>query len=109
MSSSIKQIAEDLKAVKTVPMKIQTNNTKSIIKNNDDVPIFFKELKEELKSKSYNNNSTSYLDEEISEVLTHIKTKGKIPIASLVSHIIEEWIKNNQEHIESLPTNKYLK
>ena len=108
--SSIKDLANDLKSgsnFKTEPKP--KPKTKGLKNSDDEIPSFFLQLKDELKNKEYSNKATSYLDEDISEVLTLIKTRGKIPIASLLSHIVEEWITNNHHHIQNLPSNKYLK
>lgn len=82
------------------------------IKNEETTPTtdlgYFEKLQIELKKKSYNNKSNTYIDTEISEVLSIIKTRGKIPIASLLSFIVESWIKEHKDDIENLPTNKYL-
>ena len=78
-------------------------------KQNPRVPEFFQELKTSLDEKKYNNKATTYIDKEISEVLSVIKSKGKIPISSLLSYIVEDWIKEHQDEIKKLPTNKYLK
>jgi hypothetical protein len=110
MSSSIKNLAKDLKNGSGSKKEVAPKQKSEVLRKVDDeVPFFFLELKDELKNKEYSNKATSYIDEDISEVLTLIKTKGKIPIASLLSHIVEEWINNNHNHIQSLPSNKYLK
>lgn len=70
---------------------------------------FFFSIKEELKGKNYSNKANTYIDIEISEALSQIKTRGKIPIAALLSYIVENWIKEHKEEIDKLPTNKYLK
>lgn len=69
---------------------------------------YFNNLKEELKEKNYNNKSNTYIDTDIGEVLSIIKTRGKIGIASLLSFIVESWIEEHKEEIEKLPTNKYM-
>lgn len=98
---SIAKLAEDLK---------KGEEKKDTKKHNTGVQSdFFNGIKNKLKAKDYNNKSNTYIDTEISEVLSIIKTRGKIPIASLLSYIVEDWINKNQEHINNLPTNKYLK
>ena len=110
MSSSIKNLAKDLKSGSASKNEVEPKQkSKALKKVDDEIPSFFLELKDDLKNKEYSNKATSYLDEDISEVLTLIKTRGKIPIASLLSHIVEEWINNNHDHIQNLPSNKYLK
>lgn len=69
---------------------------------------YFDNLKEELKEKDYNNKYNTYIDRDIGELLSIIKTRGKIPIASLLSYIVESWIKEHKDEIDNLPTNKYM-
>ncbi|MFL0096006.1 hypothetical protein [Tenacibaculum maritimum] len=69
---------------------------------------YFNNLKEELKEKNYNNKSNTYIDTDIGEVLSIIKTRSKIGISSLLSFIVESWIEENKAEIDKLPTNKYM-
>lgn len=62
----------------------------------------FDSLLEEIKERDYNCKSSLYLDDEVKEVFQMLKTKGKIPIAGLVSFILEEWLKGHQEEIKEL-------
>lgn len=101
----IKDIAKNLKGKTAVSSEEKKNEKKQIGKQSE----YFMSLQRILKDKKYNNKSNTYIDTDISEVLSNIKSRGKIPIASLLSYIVEEWITTHKEDIRKLPTNKYLK
>ena len=65
---------------------------------------------EEIESKEYNCTGVIYIDEEIKEVLTLLKSKGKIKTSSLVSYILEEFIEENKDDINAIITsaNRFL-
>lgn len=102
---SIKNLADSIKAGKNVVPKKAEPKT---VKANVEIPEYFENLKRELKEKKINTKVNTYIDKEIVEVLGLIKTRSKIPISSLLSHIVEEWIEKHKNEIKNLPTNKYL-
>jgi len=69
---------------------------------------FFELLRDEISNKNIDTKVITYIDKDLTEVLGLIKKKCKIPISSLLSHIVEEWIERNKDEIKKLPTNKYL-
>ena len=105
--SEIKKLTDKLKNGSMVETTKKKNKIKTPVVQDLDNE-FFNELRNDLKACNYNNKATTYLDVEISEALSIIKTKGKIPIGSLVSFILEDWIKRNQEEIKKLSANKYI-
>ena len=104
--SEIKELTDKLKNGKNNISVKKDTVKKPVVKEVNN--LFFNELRTELKERNYNNKATTYLDVEISEALSFFKTRGKIPIGSLVSYILEDWIKKHQEEIKSLSANKYI-
>lgn len=104
--SEIKKLTDKLKNGSKVE-SVQKKSVKTPVVSDFD-NLFFNDLRKNVKSCNYNNKATTYLDVEISEALSIIKTRGKIPIGSLVSFILEDWIKKNQEEIKKLSANKYI-
>ena len=108
----IKNLAQDLKdgkkenSEKVEKKKVSTNNK---LKDADvEIPKYFETLRDEIKGKHIETKVITYIDKDLTEVLGIIKTKCKIPISSLLSHIVEEWIETHKTEIKKLPTNKYL-
>lgn len=62
----------------------------------------FSSILELIKEKDYDCKSTLYLDQEVKEVFQMLKSKGKIPIAGLVSYILEQWLIDHQDEIKEL-------
>jgi len=60
----------------------------------------FENIFENVKRRKFENNATIYVDEDVKEVLNILRTSLKMPLSSLVSHILEEWIEKNKEDIE---------
>lgn len=124
---SIKNLAKNIREGKIEPDNTKASNNPEPVKSKDvkpkkknevkhkkknkdsEIPEYFEELKIALDDKDYNNKATTYIDKDISEVLSVIKSKGKIPISSLLSYIVENWIKEHKEDIKKLPSNRYLK
>lgn len=63
------------------------------------------ELLRALKAKNYSCKEVMYVDKEVKEVMYLLKVKGKIPISSLVSYILENWIIEHQELVSSIVKN----
>lgn len=67
-----------------------------------DESSFFQKYGEKMKGRDYNIKETLYVDEDVKEVFSLLKSKGKIQISSLVSFILEEWISNNIEEVKEI-------
>lgn len=102
---SIKNLANNLK---TGQATVTSQPKKKTKQSKNDVPEFFKILKTEINDKKIDDKVITYIDKDIIEVLSLIKTRCKIPMSTLLTHIVEEWIKEHKSEIKKLPTNKYL-
>lgn len=60
------------------------------------------ELLEFIKSKDYTCKEVLYVDTDVKEVFGLLKAKAKIPISSLVSFILEDWLTKHRDDISSL-------
>lgn len=69
--------------------------------DSDELSVLLKAL----KAKNYSCKEVMYVDKEVKEVMYLLKIKGKIPISSLVSYILEGWIIEHQELISSIIKN----
>lgn len=56
-------------------------------------------LKLKDRDKEQSRKGVLYVDDEVKEVFMMLKAKAKIPISSLVSYILEEWLKEHEEEI----------
>lgn len=108
----IKDLAANLKNSEndnSKKVEKQVIKTEKHTKNEDvKIPKFFVELREEIKQTPIDKKVITYIDKDLTEVLGLIKTKCKIPISSLLSHIVQDWVETNKKEIKKLPTNKYL-
>lgn len=70
----------------------------------------FKEILEELETKNYACTEVIYIDAEMKEVLSLLKSKGKIKTSSLVSYILEQFLEENKEDINAIikSSNRFL-
>jgi len=60
------------------------------------------DLLEYIKGKNYNCKEVLYVDTDVKEVFGLLKAKAKIPISSLVSFILEDWLTKHRNDISSL-------
>lgn len=60
------------------------------------------DLLEYIKGKNYNCKEVLYVDTDVKEVFGLLKAKAKIPISSLVSFILEDWLTKHRSDISSL-------
>lgn len=68
----------------------------------------FEDVRRNLKLKKYRLKSVTYIDSDVMEVFSMIKTKHKIPVGAFISHLLEKFIECNKEEMLSLNSNKYL-
>lgn len=70
----------------------------------------FAEILEEIEQKEYECTGVIYIDEQIKEVFTLLKSKGKIKTSSLVSYILEDFLEQNKEDINTIikSSNRFL-
>jgi galactitol-specific phosphotransferase system IIB component len=70
----------------------------------------FAEILEDIENKEYVCTGVIYIDEEIKEVLSLLKSKGKIKTSSLVSYILEVFLEQNKDDINTVikSSNRFL-
>ena len=59
-----------------------------------------------LKEKNYNITDPIKIDADVKEIFRLMKVNAKIPLSSLVSYILEEWIREHEKDIRLLITPK---
>ena len=64
------------------------------------------ELISMLKDKNYNFADPIKIDADVKEIFRLMKVNAKIPISSLISYILEEWIREHEKDIRLLITHK---
>ena len=105
---------EESEESKIVMPKVADMSLKKNVAENDqtksrvDSPLADVILK--LNEKDYNCKELIYIDKDVKTVFQELKSKGKIQIAPLISLILEDWIINNSEAIQTIirGKNKYL-
>lgn len=84
-------------------LHVGMNTTSSGVSNfNDSSDMDLTELLEYIKGKDYNCKEVLYVDTDVKEVFGLLKAKAKIPISSLVSFILEDWLTKHRGDISSL-------
>jgi galactitol-specific phosphotransferase system IIB component len=70
----------------------------------------FAEILEDIENREYVCTGVIYIDEEIKEVLSLLKSKGKIKTSSLVSYILEIFLEQNKDDINAIikSSNRFL-
>ncbi len=70
----------------------------------------FNNILKNLDDKDYNCTGVIYIDEEIKEVFAMLKSKAKIKTSSLVSYVLEEFLEDNKEEINTIikRSNRFL-
>jgi hypothetical protein len=70
----------------------------------------FAEILEDIEQKEYECTGVIYIDEQIKEVFTLLKSKGKIKTSSLVSYILEDFLEQNKDDINTIikSSNRFL-
>jgi hypothetical protein len=70
----------------------------------------FSNILAEIENKEYACTGVIYIDEEIKEVLSLLKSKAKIKTSSLVSYILEHFLEENKEDINTIirSSNRFL-
>ena len=64
------------------------------------------ELISMLKDKNYNFADPIKIDADVKEIFRLMKVNAKVPISSLISYILEEWIREHEKDIRLLLTHK---
>lgn len=59
-------------------------------------------LLESIKNKDYNCKEVLYVDADVKEIFSLLKAKAKVPISSLVSFILEDWLFKHSDDISTL-------
>lgn len=124
-NTSLTNVAEMLKGkplqnvVEETPQKpeitnkvVEVQETKESSKKISDVVsnTKFAEILEDIENKEYACTGVIYIDEEIKEVLSLLKSKGKIKTSSLVSYILEDFLEQNKDDINAIikSSNRFL-
>jgi hypothetical protein len=85
--------------------EVQRKKRKSVLKETK-----FGRIVEEIEKREYGQMGVIYVDEEIREVLSLLKSKGKIKTSSLVSYILEQFLEENKDDINTVikSANRFL-
>ena len=85
------------------PPHVEMETTSSEVFNfNGSSDMDLTDLLEYIKGKNYNCKEVLYVDTDVKEVFGLLKAKAKIPISSLVSFILEDWLTKHRSDISSL-------
>ena len=88
---------------KKEPLHVEMETTSSEVSNfNGSSDMDLTDLLEYIKGKDYNCKELLYVDTDVKEVFGLLKAKAKIPISSLVSFILEDWLTKHRNDISSL-------
>lgn len=88
---------------KKEPLYVEMETTSSEVSNfNGSSDMDLTDLLEYIKGKDYNCKEVLYVDTDVKEVFGLLKAKAKIPISSLVSFILEDWLTKHRNDISSL-------
>ena len=88
---------------KKEPLRVEMETTSSEVSNfNGSSDMDLTDLLEYIKGKDYNCKEVLYVDTDVKEVFGLLKAKAKIPISSLVSFILEDWLTKHRNDISSL-------
>lgn len=88
---------------KKEPLHVEMETTSSEVSNfNGSNDMDLTDLLEYIKGKDYNCKEVLYVDTDVKEVFGLLKAKAKIPISSLVSFILEDWLTKHRNDISSL-------
>ena len=88
---------------KKEPLHVEMETTSSEVSNfNRSSDMDLTDLLEYIKGKDYNCKEVLYVDTDVKEVFGLLKAKAKIPISSLVSFILEDWLTKHRNDISSL-------
>ena len=97
--SSLNETSEEKKE----PLHVEMETTSSEVSNfNGSSDMDLTDLLEYIKGKDYNCKEVLYVDTDVKEVFGLLKAKAKIPISSLVSFILEDWLTKHRNDISSL-------
>lgn len=83
------------------PLHVEMETTSSEVFNGSS-DMDLTDLLEYIKGKNYNCKEVLYVDTDVKEVFGLLKAKAKIPISSLVSFILEDWLTKHRSDISSL-------
>ena len=88
---------------KKEPLHVEMETSSSEVSNfNGSSDMDLTDLLEYIKGKDYNCKEVLYVDTDVKEVFGLLKAKAKIPISSLVSFILEDWLTKHRNDISSL-------
>jgi len=107
----LQNVAEEKKEERTESkadvqvVKESTKKVSDIVSNTK-----FAEILEDIEKREYECTGVIYIDEQIKEVLSLLKSKGKIKTSSLVSYILEDFLEQNKEDINAIikSSNRFL-
>lgn len=85
------------------PLHVEMETASSEVSNfNGSSDMDLTDLLEYIKGKNYKCKEVLYVDTDVKEVFGLLKAKAKIPISSLVSFILEDWLTKHRNDISSL-------
>lgn len=110
-TTPLQNIAEEKKEERTESKTdVQVNKESSKKVSNVVSNTKFAEILENIEDKEYECTGVIYIDEQIKEVLSLLKSKGKIKTSSLVSYILEDFLEQNKDDINTIikSSNRFL-
>ena len=112
-SSSIMDLARSLRAddkdlniednSSKISQPLPANNNASVKENIvADDKMSLEDIIAIVKDKKYNYSEPLKIDSDVKEIFRLMKVNAKIPIAGLISYILEEWIKEHEAEIKQI-------
>lgn len=112
-SSSIMDLARSLRAddkdlniednSSKISQPLPANNNASVKENIvADYNMSLEDIIAIVKDKNYNYSEPLKIDSDVKEIFRLMKVNAKIPIAGLISYILEEWIKEHEAEIKQI-------
>lgn len=83
------------------------NNLVSDIQDSaDKMSPEFADILAKISSTDFNCEKVAYIDPEVHDILAMIKAKTGVPIGTMLSFLVKEFINENKEHIKELLISK---
>lgn len=94
------EVSKETEVKKEVEVKKEISQELECLSKDSELAAILLKLKD--RDKEQSRKGVLYVDDEVKEVFMMLKAKAKIPISSLVSYILEDWVKEHEEEIGTL-------
>lgn len=94
------EVSNETEIRKEVEIKKEISQELKCLPEDSKLAAILLKLKD--RDKEQSRKGVLYVDDEVKEVFMMLKAKAKIPISSLVSYILEEWLTEHEEEIGTL-------